>query len=290
MTIGIIANLAKPEIGTVVPQFLRWLRERDVSAVVDRALVEHLELADGIAAVSSEELVQRAGMIVAFGGDGTILATARLVGRAETPILGVKIGGMGFLAELTPDELLTRFAGILEGKYELVERMVLEARLDGEKQPRRFYALNDFVLDKGGLPRVIRIKTYVDDAFLNAYIADGLIISTPTGSTAYSLAAGGPILLPSMEAIIINPISPHTLSARPVVIPGDKVVTAEVTSAPQDVLLSADGQVSIALKPGHRVRMSRADFKVKLVSSAGHSFFDVLHTKLHWGEDVREAS
>jgi len=163
--------------------------------------------------------------------------------------------------------------------------MVLEANIDGESP---LFALNDFVFDKGATPRVVQLETSINNEFLNTYIADGLIISTPTGSTAYSLAAGGPILLPSMQAIIINPISPHTLGARPVVIPGDKEVRIKVGFATESVLLSSDGQVARKLERDGQLVIRKAEHPVRLVSYGKRSFYDVLRAKLNWGEDVRK--
>jgi len=289
MTLGIIANLEKPTPQKIIPELLKWLKSRGVKFFVEETLAQQLGLpAEPAVRLEAEKFCQRCQMVISFGGDGTILSTARIVGRSGVPILGVKIGGMGFLAEVTPEELYPSLEDILNGRYQIVERMVLEGEVQTPKQAHRYYALNDFVFDKGVVSRVIRIKTFIDDQFLNTYIGDGLIISTATGSTAYSLAAGGPILLPSMEAIIINPISPHTLAARPVVIPGDKVVTVQVQSAPNDVMLNADGQIGEALSEGQSVNIKKADYRIKLVSHRGRSFYDILRAKLKWGEDIRE--
>ncbi|NIR48699.1 NAD(+) kinase [candidate division KSB1 bacterium] len=288
MTIGIIANLEKDTVNKIVPDFLSWLKKRGVEFFVEEGLARQLNSGDGEPAhLASTDLCDRCQMIISFGGDGTILSTARLVGRSGIPILGVKIGGMGFLAETTPDELYATMEEILKDRFNIVERMVLEAKVDLDHEDR-YYALNDFVFDKGAVSRVIRIKTFIDEELLNTYIGDGLIISTPTGSTAYSLAANGPILLPSMEAIIINPISPHTLSARPVVIPGDRRVRVEMVTAPQEVMLSADGQGSASLSSGQSVSIQKADYRIKLVTYGGRTFYDVLHAKLNWGEDIRK--
>ncbi|MFQ6116352.1 MAG: NAD(+)/NADH kinase [bacterium] len=290
MTIGIIANFEKHTVKQIVPEVLKWLKKRGVDFLVEEKLAQHLDLpTDSFLRAGAQDFCKECELVISFGGDGTILSTARVVGKAGVPILGVKMGGMGFLAELAPEEIYLSLEDIIKGRYQIVERMVLQAELDGEDQPFYYYALNDFVLDKGMVSRVIRIATYIDDEYLNTYIGDGLIISTPTGSTAYSLAAGGPILLPSMEAIIINPISPHTLGARPVVIPGDKQVRVKIETAPQEVLFSTDGQIGKQLSPGQSVKIQRADYRVKLVSYQGRSFYDVLRAKLYWGEDVRGA-
>lgn len=289
MTFGIVANSEKPITHKILPELCRWLKTKDADFFVEECLAERLSLSsDAAPRVKAEALSQRCQMVISFGGDGTILSTARIIGSSGVPILGVKIGGMGFLAEVSPDEIYATLEEILAGRFQIVERIVLEGEIEGGGKPGRYFALNDFVLDKGAVSRVIRIKTFIDDQFLNTYIGDGLIVATATGSTAYSLAAGGPILLPSMEAIIINPISPHTLAARPVVIPGDRTVTATVLFAPQGVMLSADGQSGVTIGEGQSVTIKKADYRIKLVSHPDRSFYDVLRAKLKWGEDIRE--
>ncbi len=288
MKIAITANHDKSEVLGFLPDVFDWLRQQRVQFSVEADLAHHLDLAeDSYEYVEPGDFHKYADMVISFGGDGTILSTVRKVGASGLPILGVKMGGMGFLAELMPDELFTALPKILQGQYELVERMVLAAEIE-QQENSHFFALNDFVVDKGGGSRMIRLKTFIDNEFLNTYIADGLIISTPTGSTAYSLAAGGPIMLPSMDAIIISPISPHTLGARPVVIPGDKVVRIKLESSTQQVNLSGDGQVAMELNPGNQAIIKRAEHRIRLVTFGHRSFYDVLRSKLNWGEDVRE--
>lgn len=288
MRLGICANLGKEEVLTVVPQVLRKLDELKTQFLIEKELGVLLGEKVGSNQLSSySEIAQQCQLLIAFGGDGTMLSTARAIGTVGIPILGVKIGGMGFLADLTPGQLEPALEDILAGKFTTSERMVLQAEFPDESgEP--FFALNDFVIDKGEVSRVNRIKTFIDGEFLNIYIGDGLIISTPTGSTAYSLAAGGPILMPSMQAIIINPINPHSLGARPVVIPPEKQICLQVDFSPDVVLLSADGQVRKRMKPGQEVIISRAPHTVQLVSYIGRSFYDVLRSKLNWGDDVRK--
>lgn len=288
MTFGITANLDKHDVKELVPKVLRWLKQRKVDFFVEDQTAEMLSLPSELSRhLLTESDETKCDIMLSFGGDGTILSSAHKFGRSGIPILGIKIGGMGFLADLTTDELFGKLDDILNGEYDVVERMVLRGTVEGEESSE-FFALNDFVLDKGALSRVIRIKTFIDDEYLNTYIGDGLIISTPTGSTAYSLAVGGPILLPTMDAIIINPISPHTLGARPVVLPSDKKVRIVVESTPTDVSLSADGRLEAHLVPEEAASFGLADYRVKLVSYRGRSFYDVLRAKLNWGEDVRE--
>lgn len=289
MTFGIIGNFEKHAVKRIVSEVLNWLKNRGVDFIVEEDLARYLNISEDIFPCSKAEVFgEKCQMILSFGGDGTILSSARVVGRSGIPILGVKMGGLGFLAELASEEIFTSLEDILNGRYQIVERMVLEAQIIAADHGNRYYALNDFVLDKGAISRVIRLKTFIDDQFLNTYIGDGLIISTPTGSTAYSLAAGGPILLPSMEAIIINPISPHSLGARPVVFPGDKIVRAKFETGRHKVMFHADGQTGQELDVGQSVEIRQADYKVKLVSYKSRSFYDVLRAKLNWGEDARE--
>jgi len=288
MTFGITANLDKDDVRKLVPKVLEWLQERNVNFLVEPETANALSLPSNLSRnLIAKSLETQCDMILSFGGDGTILSTAHKFGRSGIPILGIKIGGMGFLADVSTDELFSKLQDILNRQYDVVERIVLKATVENQGNSE-FYALNDFVLDKGAISRVIRIRTYIDDEYLNTYIGDGLIISTPTGSTAYSLAVGGPILLPTMAAVIINPISPHTLGARPVVVPAEKEVRIVVDSTPTEVSLSADGRLEAHLVPGEAARFCLADYRVKLVSYRGRSFYDVLRAKLNWGEDVRE--
>ncbi len=290
MKIAITANCDKQEVRQLLPEVLQWLKSHGVGAYVEIEVAEQLNLGpQEFPRLHPQDFSEHVAMVISFGGDGTILSIARKIEAAEIPILGVKLGGMGFLAELTPDELFTSLPEILSGRFQVVERMVLAAKIDGEPGPKSF-ALNDFVIEKGASSRLIRVKTYIDDEFLNAYISDGLIISTPTGSTAYSLAAGGPILLPSMQAVIINPICPHSLGARPVVVPGDRRIKVTVESEGHAVYLSGDGQVAQELLPGKAVTIEKAAHAVRLVSYRHRSFYDVLRAKLNWGGDIRQNS
>ena len=288
MKLGITANIEKKEVESTIPKVLDWLTKKGIKHVVDSELANHLNLPEKVSRIRANRFYESCDMVVSFGGDGTILSTARKIGKSGVPILGVKIGGLGFLADLTPEEFYSSLDDILSGKSQIVDRMVLQAEIRQNNKTTQLFALNDFVFNKGAVSRLIRIKTFIDDHYLNTYIADGLIISTPTGSTAYSLSAGGPILLPSMEAIIVNPLNPHTLGARPVVIPGDKVVKIMLEDVPQKVQLSADGQVSIDVGSDQPVTLSKADFRIRLVSYQSRDFYKVLRSKLNWGGDIRK--
>ena len=291
MRFAILANLSHTAIQAALPQWLAWLSRRAEVVVADD-LARCLSLPRENTAVAPRAQVFRdCDMVISLGGDGTILSTAHMIGRAGVPILGVKFGGLGFLVEIGPEEFRPALENILAGNYEIQNRMVLQARILSREASAPLYALNDFVIDRGGHYRLVRLQTHLDDEYLNTYIADGLIVATPTGSTAYSLSAGGPILSPEMKAMVITPICPHSLSARPVVIPDEKVVRVEVAAGEIEINLAADGQNVHKLTPDTPVEIRKADYSIKLVRKTGpHSagFYDMLRAKLHWGEDVRK--
>ncbi len=291
MRLAVVGNINHPAISKVVPQWLDWLMRRTEVVIADD-LARVLRLSATQYRIAPRARVHaNCDMVISLGGDGTILSAAHLVGAANVPIFGVKFGGLGFLVEIGPDELYSALESILAGKYETQPRMVLEAKIREGGDDVSLFAMNDLVFDKGGLFRLVRLKTHIDSEFLNTYIADGLIIATPTGSTAYSLAAGGPILPPEMKAMVITPICPHSLSARPVVIPEEKIVTVEFINNDIEINLSADGQVIRKIKPGTPVQIRKADYSVNLVrllDPISSGFYDTLRAKLHWGEDVRK--
>jgi len=283
MKFGIIANTSKEKVWEIIPRLVEWLSQRGVDLILASDLAERTHTS-GLEYVNKELLGDLCDMIITLGGDGTILSTVRCVGRSETPILGVNIGRLGFLAEITTDELFQGMENILNGDYRVERRMVLKAEIVGEG--RKLYALNDIVLNRGDFSRTIKVETYIDGEPLSTYIGDGVIIATPTGSTAYSLSAGGPIVAPTLEAIIINPICPHDLAARPIILPADKVIKIVGTSEHPQILLSADGQEDCKLISGETVEVRKADHSIRLVECSGKSFYHLLRTKLNWGEKI----
>jgi len=287
MTIGIVANTTKAVAKEVIPELISWLDEKNIIAIIDTNLSNFLQLTQkNIQSFKTEELAAKCDIIIAFGGDGTFLSVARAVGKSGVPILGVNLGSLGFLAEVRTEELFIRLNDVINGNYDIIERMVLCARLVS-KPDKQFFALNDVVIDKGGSLRLIQIETYVDDTFLHTYVTDGLIVATPTGSTAYSLAAGGPIVIPTMKVIIINPLCPHSLTVRPVVVPHNSVVRAVARAENSQVNLIIDGQIGCALKNGDAVEISAADYQVKWIATKQKNFYEVLRTKLNWGKELR---
>jgi NAD+ kinase len=220
-----------------------------------------------------------------LGGDGTLLNIAPLVDRPEVPILGVNLGGLGFITEVAVDELEAVLSKTLEGDFEVEKRMTLEVRVLGKKKrPHKFRVLNDVVIAKGARSRIIDLETYVGNDYLCTYRADGLIISTPTGSTAYSLAAAGPILEPTLGAIVLAPICPHTLTNRPIVVPSNAAVRVTLRSFGDTVILIPDGQQGVRLNNGDRVEARDYGLPVSLIKLSSRSYYEILREKLKWGE------
>ena len=232
-----------------------------------------------------EHVGRDAKVIVVLGGDGTLLSVARQLEGKEVPILGVNLGGLGFLTEIHVEELPGMMASILEGKYTVSRRMMLSVtvRRRGD-EIYQISVLNDAVITKDALARIIDIETYVGDEYLTTYRADGLILSTATGSTGYSLSAGGPILHPGLENVIVTPICPHMLTNRPIILPEDAVMRAVLASRDEKVILTLDGQIGFPLEFEDEVIVRRSAYRVNLIKSATKGYFEVLRTKLKWGE------
>jgi NAD+ kinase len=223
-------------------------------------------------------------LLLVLGGDGTLLKAARLYGYQEAPILGVNLGGLGFLTEIGLDEFRLLFERILKGDYETENRMVLTGRIIRAKEDLTAVPfLNDVVINKGALSRIIDIETSIGGQFLTSYRGDGLIVATPTGSTAYNLSAGGPILHPSLKTILITPICPFTLTNRPLILQDDAVIDIRLVTKASEVWLTFDGQVGYPLEEGDLVRVQKASKSVRLIKTPFKNYFEVLRTKLKWG-------
>ncbi|HEX7401505.1 MAG TPA: NAD(+)/NADH kinase [candidate division Zixibacteria bacterium] len=278
--IGIIANVRKEMTKGVVEEIIRWASQENVGFFLGEELaplVGHPE-----AAFPPEELWQESDVLISLGGDGTMLASARAVGEHETPILGINLGGVGFLTEINSNDLQNTLNRLKRGDYFIEKRMVLEAEVEGLKKFEQ-YALNDIVIDKGEVARLFLLHLYADDEFICSYSADGLIISTPSGSTAYNLAAGGPIINPRMNALIVSPICPHTLASRTILFSEKETLKVKVELDTREAGLTIDGQVAFHLKSGSSVLIRKAGHSVNLVKFRDRSFYEILRTKLHWG-------
>jgi len=285
---GIVGNPDKTRVWEILPKLLQWFSDRENVVYIEDGLAGAVapEM-DKIFPVASEELVEKSNLILALGGDGTILYTARLIGDRQIPILGIRLGGLGFLAEVYLDEIYDRMHRLIDGKYIIEKRMTIAADVVVNGENRHLVALNDFVINKSRPLRMINIRVMVDSAYLNTYSADGLIISSPTGSTAYNLAVNGPIIVPTLDAMVINPISPHSLSARPVVIPASSEIQIESGDDQEGLILSADGQTELDLTQKSIIRITRGEYPINLVVWEERTFYDVLRRKLQWGSDPR---
>jgi NAD+ kinase len=281
--IGIVAKTDREAAATTVSELLRWCAERGLAPLLDKETAALCPDA-GVAMARKPDLPGQTDLLLVLGGDGTLLSMARLVGDLGVPILGVNLGGLGFLAALTVEELFPALEALLRDELVVEERMMLAAAVSRQgERLAEYVALNDMVITKSAMSRIIRLEVAVDQQFATSYRADGLIISTPTGSTAYCLSAGGPIVFPTMDAVVLTPICSHTLTNRPIVLPGDQRIEVRLLTD-QDVMLTADGQVGFALKQWDTVVIHRAASRIRLLRPSQKHFFSVLSTKLKWGE------
>jgi len=278
--IGAILKKNKPEAIELAGELLKWFVERDIEPFFETDVAEKLGLKAAWPKADIPELVD---LIIVLGGDGTLLSVARLIGSRCVPILGVNLGSLGFLTEITEEELFPTLERVIAGDFELEERMMLSASIErhGERITR-YSALNDVVINKGAIARIIDLETTIDNEYLTLYRVDGLIISTPTGSTGYSLAAAGPIVHPSLHAMIITPICPFTLNNRPILIPDRSKVRVILKTENADHLLTLDGQVAFALKAGDIVEIEKSKNCINLIKSPYRNYYEVLRTKLQW--------
>ncbi|MGB8657246.1 MAG: NAD(+)/NADH kinase [Candidatus Zixiibacteriota bacterium] len=279
-SIGIIANVKKELTKAVVQEIIRWSGENGVRFFVCEELVPLVGQRE--ASMPSDKLWQESDVLISLGGDGTMLASARAVGEHQTPILGINLGGVGFLTQINSNDLQNTLNKLKTEDYFIEKRMVLETEIEGLKKFDQ-YALNDVVIDKGEVARLFLLHLYAEDDFICSYSADGLIISTPTGSTAYSLAAGGPIINPKMNAMIVSPICPHTLASRTMLFSENETLKVVVELDSREAVLTIDGQVAFNLKSGSSVLVRKAEHSVNLIKFKDRSFYEILRRKLHWG-------
>jgi len=279
--VGIVSKPGKAELSGIVPALLKWLRQHDYQPVVDTETTSYVP---GAEAVSRAEMAARAlRFVVVLGGDGTLLSAARSVAKAGIPVLGVNLGSLGFLTEVPLEELYPTLQGIEEGRCAVEARAMVRCDVMRKGSTVGGYdALNDIVVGKGTISRLNHCDVYIDGVFVSAYKADSLIISTPTGSTAYSLAAGGPILMPTVDAFVVTPVAAHSLTHRSLVVPNKSEIELLVNTE-EEAYLSIDGQVGMPVYDGDRVRCRKSEYQVKLLHTHG-TFFDIMSAKLKWGQ------
>jgi NAD+ kinase len=281
--VGITSKPNKIEIREIVPPLIAWLQLRGIAVLIDQETAA--TLASGSVGLARGELASRADLAIVLGGDGTFLATARALEGRPVPILAVNLGGLGFLTVVTRDELYPALEAVLDGRYRTESRVQIEAEVVRHAQrAASFLALNDVVLNKAAIARVLDFDVWVDGLFISTYKSDGLIVSTPTGSTAYSLAAGGPVVAPSVGAFIITPICAHTLTNRPIVLSDSATIEVAVKSEEEPAYFTVDGQVGMEMHGEDRGRIRKSDKAVEIVHPSNKNYFDVLRQKLKWGE------
>jgi NAD+ kinase len=282
-TIAIIAKPQKPELATILPDVTAWLKGRGFDVLLDRVAGSYVNDKN---AVERQELPKHnPSLVIVLGGDGTLLATARVFAKTGTPILSVNLGSLGFLTEVRLTDLYQTLEGWCQGCCEVDTRAMLEATLHRAADGSSCYlALNDVVAAKGAIARMANFTVSINGSPITSFRADGVIVSTPTGSTAYNLAANGPILEPSVDALTVTAICPHQLTLRPIVVRGDAKVGLSIEGIPDQTYLTVDGQEMVQLRIGDELECVRSEHSVKLVRLGQNTFFDVLRTKLKWGE------
>jgi len=279
---ALISKPNKPELAEIVPRLLDWFRQHQYQVVVDP---ETAPYASGIRVLAREAMADMAlNFVVVLGGDGTLLAAARAVAKAGIPVLGVNLGSLGFLTEVPLEEMYATLEGIEARRCHVEPRSMVRCEVVRENASlASFEAVNDVVVGKSTIARLNHCDVYVDGVFVSSYQADSLIVSTPTGSTAYSLAAGGPILMPSVGAFVITPVSAHSLTHRSLVVPDSAEIEIIAKTGDDEAYLSVDGQIGMPLQDGDRLRCRKSELQIKLLHVRG-TFFDVLRTKLKWGQ------
>jgi NAD+ kinase len=280
--IGIIAKPKLTTVSTVVHQLIEWCAGRQIQTLLEKDTAPLVDQTEGL---ERNDLVATSDLIVVLGGDGTLLSVARVLDSHSVPILAVNFGSLGFLTEITLEEMFATLESVLAGKATSQARMMIDvAVLREDGCFAEYRALNDAVLTKGALARIIDIDLNIDNQFVATYKADGLIVSTPTGSTAYALSAGGPIVYPTLGAMVVTPIASHTLTFRALVVPDGVTVEMSLKATQESVYLTVDGQVGLALKGEDRLRVRKSAIALELIESSNKNFFDILRRKLKWGE------
>lgn len=290
MLIGIIANITKENVFDVVSSFLVKLKKNNIDYLLTKSLFEEnnkikIELDEDFI-TDDKDIYEKSDVIISIGGDGTMLATAYNAQFYDKPVLGVNLGKLGFLAEANIDQMDKVIADLKNHNYKIEERMLITGEVEGYKS-EKFFAINDIVIDKGGWPKMIELTVWVDGEYVTTLSADGLIVATPTGSTGYSISVGGPIVSPRTDVITLSPISPHSLTVRPLVLPGDQEILIKADSPHTTVQVNCDGQRSYMFPPPMEIKIKKSQRPLKLIHTSLTTYFETLRNKLLWGIDLR---
>ncbi len=279
--IGVIANIDKKPSTLYTDNLLQWAARQGVTTLLEKELARKMGAARGY---TINQLKAQADLLVVIGGDGTLLRTARLVKEVTIPIMGINLGVFGYLTEVNLSEMTKTMELVIKGEFRAENRMMLDVVIRRQKmEPSVHSVLNDVVINRGNLSRMVSLETAVNGQFLTTYRADGLIVSTPTGSTAYSLSAGGPIVLPTQELIILNPICPHTLTNRPIILPSSARISVTVWTKERGATVTLDGQESFTLESGDLLEVIKSSYTTNLVVSPHRDYLEILRSKLGWG-------
>lgn len=275
--VGFVIKAHAPEVKSILEDLIAYFDEKEIACVLEEVAAEKLGLQDGM---KREDIPKKVDLLIVLGGDGTLLSIAHIAAQKNVPVIGVNLGALGFLTEVPLNEMLLTLDSYLEGNDKIVSRRQM---LQAKTEKNSYFSLNDVVINKGALARMIRCAIWIDGKMIAMTRADGLIVSTPTGSTAYSLSAGGPIIQPYIPAIILTPICPHTLSFRPMVISSESEVKIQLLTGGEEVYLTIDGQRVELMKKDDTVTVCQSGLKLQLVSSPRRNYFDLLKEKLRWG-------
>jgi NAD+ kinase len=288
--IGLIGKHGDPSVKETLCRICDYLSGKDYDIILEQATGKLMDGAP-LPSLPEIELPSRSDLVIVVGGDGTLLHAARVLASQKTPLLGINQGRLGFLVDISPNEMLPHLDAILNGRYEQENRFLLEVNMGDESTAELpTLAFNDVVLHKWNIARMIEFESYVDGQLVNDQRSDGLIVSTPTGSTAYALSGGGPLLHPSLNAIVMVPICPHTLSNRPIVVDGDSEIEIRLNLAhAEDVQITCDGQSTLPLMPGESVRIRKAEHPVRLIHPEGYDYYSILRAKLGWGKNPKKS-
>jgi len=279
--VGLVANTEKENTAEYVRLLKEWLEERGVEVFVEAEIAAKSAIRGGL---TWDDLARKTQLVAVLGGDGTMLRTARYMAKHNVPIVGINMGSFGYLTEVNLQEMHSAMELILRGNYLTEKRMMLDVAISrGKTIINAGTVLNDVIINRGNLSRIVELETTINNKYLTTYKADGLIISTPTGSTAYSLSAGGPIVYPEKDLIIINPICPHTLTNRPLIIPENSDLQVKLWSKERGATLTLDGQESYRLRSGDLIAVKKSNYTTKLVLSPHRSYWEILRSKLGWG-------